>query len=216
MRFTALLLLAGLARAQAPQLEPLPIALPKPLFEGTPVNLKVPNLEKPLGKARPPFLAPAGTVNVAKGKSVTSSTSDPAVGDLEMITDGEKAGADGTYVELGPGVQWIQIDLKRKHTLYAIAVWHYHKAARVYNDVIVQTADDPDFITNVRTLFNNDHDNTAGIGIGRDLNYVETNEGKLIDAKGVVARYLRLYTNGNDTTPQNHYIEVEAYGRAAQ
>jgi len=212
MRFTTLLLLAGLAQAQGTKLEPLPISLPKPLFEGTPVNLKAPNLEKPLGKPRPPFLAPAGTVNVAKGKPVTSSTSDPAIGDLEMITDGEKAGTDGTYVELGPGVQWIQMDLKQKYTLYAIAIWHYHKAARVYSDVVVQTADDPDFITNVRTLFNNDHDNMAGVGIGRDMNYVETNEGKLIDAKGVVARYLRLYSNGNDTTPLNHYIEVEVYG----
>jgi hypothetical protein len=216
MRLTALLLGAWLAAAQAPKLEPLPISLPKPLFEGTPVNLRVPNLEKPLGRQRPPFLAPAGTTNVAKGKPVTSSTSDPAVGDLEMITDGEKAGTDGTYVELGAGVQWIQIDLKQKYTLYAIAIWHYHKAARVYYDVVVQTADDPDFITNVRTLFNNDHDNTAGVGIGRDMNYVETNEGKLIDAKGVVARYVRLYSNGNDTTPLNHYIEMEAYGRPAQ
>ena len=48
--FTALVALAPLF-AQA--LEPLPIVLPKPLFEGTPENLRVPNLEKPLGKPRP-------------------------------------------------------------------------------------------------------------------------------------------------------------------
>jgi hypothetical protein len=213
MRFSPFFVFASIACAQ---LAPLPIALPKPLFEGTPVNLKVPNLEKPLGKPRPPFLAPAGTANVAKGKPVTSSAADPTIGELEMITDGEKSGADGTYVELGQGVQWIVIDLKQKHTLYAIAVWHYHKAARVYSDIVVQVADDPDFLSNVRTIFNNDQDNTAGLGIGRDMNYVETNEGKLIDAKGVVARYLRLYSNGNDTTPLNHYVEVEAYGIAAK
>jgi hypothetical protein len=201
--------------AQAPKLEPLPIALPKPLFEGTPRNLKVPNLEKPTGKPRPPFLAPAGTTNVARGKPVTAG-SEPTVGELEMITDGDKAGTDGTYVEFGPGVQWIVIDLKQNYTLYAIAVWHYHKQARVYSDVIVQVADDPDFLTNVRTIFNNDQDNAAGMGIGHDLNYIETNEGKLIDAKGIVGRYLRLYSNGNETTPLNHYVEVEAYGIPAK
>lgn len=209
-------LFACLASAQAPKLEPLPIALPKPLFEGTPVNLKVLNLEKPLGKPRPPFLAPAGTTNVAKGKPVSSSTTDPAVGELEMITDGEKSGTDGTYVELGPGVQSVVIDLKQKYTLYAIGIWHFLKQARVYSDVVVQVADDPDFLSNVRTIFNNDPDNAAGMGIGKDMNYVETNEGKLIDAKGVVGRYLRLYTNGNNTTPQNHYVEVEAYGVPAR
>ena len=142
----------------------LPLALPKPLFEGTPPNLKVPNLEKLSSKPRPAFLAPAGTVNAARGKPVTSSVPDPTVGDLEMITDGDKSGLDGTYVELGTGVQWIVIDLKQKYTLYAIVVWHYHKQARVYSDVIVQVADDPDFLTNVRTIFNNDQDNAAGMG----------------------------------------------------
>jgi hypothetical protein len=207
-----LLILAGAAWAQPPKLNPLPIALPKPLFEGTPRNLKVANLEKMSDKPRPPFLAPAGTTNVARGRPVTSSVLDPAVGDLEMITDGEKSGLDGTYVELGPGVQWVAIDLKQKCTLYAVAVWHYHKQARVYSDVIVQVADDADFLTNVRTIFNNDPDNAAGMGIGHDQNYVETYEGKLIDAKGIIGRYIRLFSNGNDTTALNHYVEVEAYG----
>jgi hypothetical protein len=212
----SLILLIGAAWAQAPKLEPLPLALPKPLFEGTPPNLKIPHLEKLSGKPRPPFLAPAGTVNAARGKPVTSSVPDPTAGDLEMITDGDKSGLDGTYVELGTGVQWVVIDLKQKYNLYAIALWHYHKQARVYSDVIVQLADDPDFLTNVRTIFNNDQDNTAGMGIGHDLNYIETYEGKLIDAKGAVARYIRLYSNGNDTTAINHYVEVEAYGTPAQ
>lgn len=212
----SLIFLAGAAWAQAPKLEPLPLALPKPLFEGTPRNLKVANLEKLSGKPRAPFLAPAGTINAAHGKPVTSSVLEPAVGDLEMITDGDKSGLDGAYVELGSGVQWVVIDLKQKYTLYAIVVWHYHKQARVYSDVIVQVADDPDFLTNVRTIFNNDPDNAAGMGIGHDPNYVETYEGKLIDAKGMVGRYIRLYSNGNDTTALNHYVEVEAYGTPAQ
>ncbi len=208
-----LLLLAAAAFAQAPKLAPLPIVLPHPLFEGTPEPTNVPNLEKPLGRPRPPFLAPAGTSNVAKGKPVSSTDSEPVVGDLEMITDGVKTGRDGTYVELKPGVQSVVIDLEAKHAVYAILVWHYHKEARSYDDVIVQTADDPDFIVNVQTLFNNDSDNAAGFGIGKDRRYVETSEGKLIDARGVETRYLRLISNGSDKTRANHYVEVEVYGR---
>jgi len=207
------LLLTTIAAAQSPSLLPLPIVLPKPMFEGTPENLRVPHLEKPLGKPRPPFLAPLGTINVALGKTVTSSDSDPVVGNLDMITDGNKAGTDGSYVELKPGVQNIVIDLESRHTIYAILIWHYHKDPRVYSDVIVQVADDPDFIINGRTLFNNDYENTAGFGIGKDLNYVETAEGKLIDAKGSEARYVRLVSNGSNRSTANHYVEVEVYGR---
>lgn len=192
---------------------PIDIKLPKPMFVGTPTSTSVPNLEKPLGKPRPPFLAPAGTTNVALGKPVASSDEEPIIGDIEMITDGDMEAADGSYVELGPFVQNVTIDLEGMYEIYAIIVWHYHKQARVYFDVIVQVADDPDFITNVRTLFNNDIDNSAGIGVGKDMHYTETNEGKLIDAKGVKARYVRLYSNGNTGNDLNHYIEVAVYGK---
>ena len=52
-----------------------------------------------------------------------------------------------------------------------------------------------------------------GQGIGKDMNYVETAEGKLIDARGIQARYIRLYSNGNTNNDLNHYVEVEVYGK---
>ena len=173
-------------------LVPIEIELPKPMFIGTPQDTRVPNLEKPLGKPRPPFLAPEGTKNVALGKPVSSSDEEPIIGEIDYITDGDKEAADGCYVELGPFVQHVTIDLEAVHKIYAIVIWHYHKQAVVYYDVVAQVADDPDFITNVKTLFNNDIDNSAGLGVGTDLHYTETHEGKLIDAKGVKARYVRL------------------------
>jgi hypothetical protein len=205
------------AQSAAPaEMVPIEIVLPKPMFVGTPQDTKVANLEKPLGKARPPFLAPAGTTNVALEKSVAGSDEEPIIGEIEMITDGDKEAADGSYVELAPFVQHITIDLEAMQEIYAIVIWHYHKQARVYFDVVVQVADDPDFITNVRTLFNNDIDNSAGIGVGEDMHYTETNEGKLIDAKGVKARYVRLYSNGNTGNDLNHYIEVAVYGKPVE
>ncbi|HYW48533.1 MAG TPA: hypothetical protein VE959_37060 [Bryobacteraceae bacterium] len=204
---------ASSAAAQSMSLQPLPIVLPKPLFEGTPEPVSVPNLEKALGKPRPPFLAPAGTANVALHKLVTSSDSSPLIGDLDMVTDGNTAGTDGTYVELKAGMQTVTIDLEAPHTIYAILIWHYLKEARSYKGVVVQVADDPDFISDVRTLFNNDNDNSSGFGIGTDRRYVETAEGKLIDAKGVVARYVRLASQGSDRTQGSHYVEVEVFGK---
>ena len=197
---------------------PIDIKLPKPMFVGTPQDTKVPNLEKPIGKARPPFLAPEGTKNVALGKPIASSDEEPIIGEIEMITDGDKEAADGSYVELGPFVQNVTIDLGAIYEIYAIVAWHYHKQARVYFDVVVQVADDADFITNVKTVFNNDIDNSAGLGVGKDMHYTETNEGKLFDvlSQGIKARYVRLYSNGNTSNDLNHYIEVEVYGKPVQ
>ena len=182
------------------------------MFVGTPQNIRVPNLEKPLGRSRDPFLAPIGTTNVAFGKPITSTDEEPIIGEISMITDGDKEAADGSYVELGPFLQSVIVDLGDEHDIYAILVWHFHKQACVYYDVVVQISNDPDFI-NATTLFNNDHDNSSGLGVGKDMHYVETSEGKLIDAKGNRARYIRLNSNGNSSNDLNHYIEVEVWGK---
>jgi hypothetical protein len=220
---------------------------------------------------------PAGATNVALKKRVTASDSDPVPGSLELITDGDKDGTDGSYVGFGPGKQWVQIDLGNDHAIHAIAVWHYHAEARVYRGVVVQVSDDPDFIKNVQTIFNNDQNNSLGLGTGKqwvqvdlgkeyaiyavvlwhyhsegrvyhavvgqvsddpdfiknvqtifnndqnnslglgagkDYEYIETNEGRLIDAKGVKGRYVRFYSKGNTSNEMNHYTEIEVFGKA--
>ena len=210
-----LTLALGLNGALADNLVPLKTELPPPLFVGTPVPISLPNLEPARDGKRPDFMVPAGTVNLAKGKKVTASDNDPATGTLDLVTDGDKAGDEGSWVELGPGKQWVQIDLATEGTLSAIIVWHFHQQARVYLDVVVQVSDDPDFKTGVTTLFNNDANNDLGFGAGKDYAYIETYEGKLIDAKGVKGRYVRLYSNGNTTNKLNHYIEVEVFGKPA-
>jgi hypothetical protein len=182
------------------------------MFVGTPRNIKTPNLEVVTGKPRGPFYVPKGTLLLSAKKPVTSSDTQPVIGELAFVTDGEKSGEDGYFVELGPGSQWVQIDLGASFVLNAILVWHYHGQARVYRDVAVQVSDDKDFLKGVVTVFNNDHDNTLGLGLGRDKEYIETNEGRLIDPKGVKGRYLRLWSAGNTSNDMNHYVEVEVYG----
>jgi F5/8 type C domain-containing protein len=210
----AALFLTG-AIAQAQDKVPLKIELPKPLFVGTPVPVKLPNLEPARQGKRPDFMVPAGTTNLAAGKKVTSSDTEPVIGTLDLITDGDKAGDEGSWVELGPGKQWVQIDLGQSAEVYAILVWHFHSQARAYRGMVVQVSDDATFAQGVQTVFNSDYENVSGQGAGKDLAYMESYEGKLIDAKGVKGRYVRLYTNGNTTNKLNHYVEVEVFGKPA-
>lgn len=201
------LIIAATAFADAP----LQIEFPRPKVTRTPVPVSLPNLEPP-NKPQPQILVPDGTVNLAADKSATSSDPYPIIGDLTLLTDGDKDSEEGYYVELGEGLQWVQIDLEESAALQAVVVWHYHGQARAYHDVIVQVSDDPEFKTGVTTLFNNDHDNSSGLGKGSDPAYIETNRGRVIAARGAVARYVRLMSNGNSSDSLNHYIEVEVFG----
>ncbi len=216
MAIVVVSVLAFSLQAVAQEMVPIKIDLPKPMFIGTPTPMDIPKLEKPSGKARPPFMAPKGTMNVAADKPVTASDDMPVIGEIDMVTDGDKEASDGSYVELGPFLQHVTVDLEKKNNIYAIIMWHFHKQPRVYFDVIVQVADDPDFTTNVQTLYNNDLDNSAGLGVGEDWHYVETSEGKLIDAKGVQGRYVRCYSNGNNSNDLNHWIELAVFGKPAE
>jgi len=207
------------AASPGPGEEAVDIKLPKPMFVSTPRNLKPsPTLEPFNGNPRPAFYAPKGTKNIALKKKVTSSDTEPIIGELAFVTDGDKEAGDGSFVELAPGKQWVQIDLGEAADIYAMLIWHYHAEPRVYHDVIVQVADDPKFAKDVKTLFNNDFDNSSGLGTGKNLEYIDDYRGKLIDAKDaqsrpIRGRYVRLYSKGNTSNDQNQYIEVEVYGK---
>jgi hypothetical protein len=212
--FVLALLLAPTAALAQNQVV-LKTQLPPPLFVGTPVPLHVTNLEPPMRGKRPDFYVPAGTINLAKNKKISASDNNPNVGTLDMVVDGDKDGNEGSWVELGPGKQWVQIDLAKKASISAILIWHFHSQARVYRDVVVQVSDDPTFKTGVTSIFNSDISNELGLGTGKNQNYIETYQGKLIDAKGAKGRYVRLYSNGNTANKLNHYIEVEVWGKPA-
>ena len=204
---------AAEAAAPAGDMETIVPEFPKPMFIGTPVPAALPNLEKPdPDKVVKELKVPKGTVLVSKGKPVTSSDPAPIIGDLPLVTDGDPDGADGSFVELAPGPQWVQIDLEKPTAIQKILMWHYHKQAQAYVDVIVQISDDAEFKTGVTTVFNSDHDNTLTLGEGKDPAYIETNHGRVIEGKGTKGRYVRLYSNGNTSNEMNHYCEVFVYG----
>ncbi len=209
---TLLFFLTNQILAADQQLSPLPLKLPTATLRGTPEDLpKGPMIEIYTEKKRPDFLAPAGVKNVAFGKGITASTQ-PFSGTLPQITDGKREPYDEDVVEFRKGTQWVQLDLEKEYPIYALVLWHDHRYIQVFQDVAVQAADDPDFTKNVRTIFNNDTDNSSGLGIGTDKEYFEKNEGKLIDMKGAKARYLRFYSRGlHEKAGLNAYQEIEVY-----
>ena len=198
--------------AMAEDMEPIKIELPEAFFGGTPLDYWGPNLEPEDYKDRKPFLAPKGTAIISKGKPVTASA-DPTVGELKQITDGDKDYAKTSLVELPEGLQWVQIDLGKSSNIYAVLVWHFHEGKRVYFDLVAQVSDDPNFKEGVTTIYNNDFDNSAGLGVGEDKEYLESNKGRLIDAKGVKGRYVRIYGKGSTANDFNHFIEVDVWGK---
>ena len=204
---SALALAATASAANAP----LKVEVPKPLFAGTPRPISLANLE-PANTKRADIMVAPDVKLLSKGKKVTSSDSLPVIGELSFITDGDKTGIDGAYVELGPNTQWVQVDLGSSAKIAAVAVWHFHSQARVYHDVVIQISDDAEFKKGVTTIFNTDDDNSSKLGKGADKSYVETNNGRVVDAKNASGRYVRLYSNGNTSDELNHYCEVEVFG----
>ena len=69
-------------------------------------------------------------------------------------------------------------------------MWHDHRYIQITRDVIVQVSDDPEFQKDVTTVYNNDLDNSSKQGPGKDKEYFETKWGKIVDAKGVILKFL--------------------------
>jgi hypothetical protein len=210
---------AGKDTAAAPSsgnLVPLAIKLPAPAFKGTPKDVQLSSYVEPLSdKPRPLMMVPASLKNIAPGAKITCSDKNAMPDALAKLTDGDKEAGEQSIIYLRKGAQWVQMDFGSGQEVFAVVIWHAHNTAKVYHAVVVQVADDPDFIQNVRTVFNNDQENKSGLGVGTDREYFETHEGRLIDAKGIKARYMRFYSKGSTESALNEYTEIEVYGRPA-
>lgn len=205
------------ASLQADELVPLKPKLPAPAFVGTPKDIPAgANIEPPSKTPKPPLMIPGDARNVAPGSKITCSDSNATATALAKLTDGDKEAFDTSIVLLRKGTQYVQFDLGSAQEIFAIVFWHAHDTPKVYRDVIVQVADDAGFTENVRTLFNNDIDNSSNRGIGADREYFETYEGRTVDAKGAKARFVRLYSKGSTDSALNEYTEVEIYARPAK
>ena len=151
--------------------------------------------------------------NLAAGRTPTASTTFTNIG---RITDGDLT--TNNYSDSYPtaGLQWIQLDLGSSKDMNNIKLWHYFGDARKYHDVIVQVSNDSSFSTGVTTVYNNDTNNSAGRGTGKDTEYSETSSGLSIEFNTISARYVRFYSNGSTSNNYNHYVEAQISYEANQ
>jgi len=212
----ALLFAASIRAADTESTVPLALNLPLHTLKGTPEDLPSgPNIEPASDEAPPPIKVPKGVTNVAANKPVTSSIP-PYSGALFQITDGKKEPIDDDAVEFKKGTQWVQVDLGKSFAIHAIAMWHDHRYVQVMHDVILQVSDDSEFKSGVTTLFNNDTDNSSGLGVGTDREYFELQFGRVVPAKGIKARYVRGYIKGSNQAVINCWQEIEVYALPAK
>ncbi len=202
------------------KMELLKPRVPKPFLDGrwlqyNQMRRQKPDAEDLVEGPWPEFRVPKGSVNLALKKPVTASEGSPIIGELSQITDGDDAGAKSSVVEIGPGLQWVQVDLEVSCAVYAILVWHDCGGPNLARDVIVHVSDDPQFKRGVFNVFNNDQDGSAGLGKGKDREYIEAHFTKIMDARGVRGRYVRVYGGGDFWHDSNRFIEIEAWGLPA-
>jgi hypothetical protein len=212
-------LVAADAPAPAAGMAQLILKLPAPAFKGTPMDIPTNSYTEPYpdpDKPRAPIMVPAGLKNVAEGAKITCSDKNATPDMLAKIIDGDKEASEQGIIYLRKGTQWVELDFGSPQEIFAIVLWHAHNTAKVYHDVVIQLADDEDFTKNVQIIFNNDQDNTSGLGVGTDREFFETHEGRLIPVKGLKGQYLRSYTKGSTESALNEYTEIEVYGRPAK
>ena len=65
-------------------------------------------------------------------------------------------------------------------------------------------------------MYNNDTDNSSGLGVGTDREYFEMEFGRVVAGKGVKARYVRGYTKGSSQSALNCWQEIEVYALPRQ
>ncbi len=164
------------------------------------------------------------TVNVALGKpATTNATNIINNAPLSTLTDGVKTNDKYMLISVSDGPKWVQVDLTQSYPISRINIrndWGSSSATyRTGRDHIVQVSNDPTFATGVTTVFNNDTNNSSGLGAGLDAEYLEPSDGSgknILLTSPLNARYVRVWANGHvrvtqDVNLVNTPVEIEVY-----
>jgi Na+-transporting NADH:ubiquinone oxidoreductase subunit C len=180
---------------------------------------------------RPAYLLSQGFKNLALNKPVTTNVEPEAVqhNSLKVVTDGDynsKSPKSFVGLQNWGETPYVQIDLGKVCSLYTVGVWHYFPGP-IYTDVIIQTANDKDFKTNLKTIYNNDFDGSTYKDPDRktleDFNwcYPASKFGELAPAKkdlkpgGWKGRYVRVYSDKAfyEEGMEARFVEISVWGK---
>lgn len=120
------------------------------------------------------------------------------------------------YLEFGAdnntNGSYLQIDLGKTELIKKIRLYRYWKDGRTYRNTVIAVSNDENFY-NYKVIYNTDTNNVHGLGAGTDATYGESSAGKAFVFEDTMARYVRIYNNGqNDSKTTNHVVEVQVYG----
>ena len=158
-----------------------------------------------------------GLRNLAFGQPVSQTGDAGYDSGSSLATDGNMRNAAW---DIGPKAtgHYRQVDIGGPWNIDSLRVWHELSDSRRirYKDVVIRLSTTADFSSDVTTVFNNDLDNSLGLGAGTDGEYDETESGKIVHFPPTRARYIRLHTYGNNHDDQNRLLEVMVGQRAPQ
>ena len=151
-----------------------------------------------------------GMRNVAFGRSVSQSGDAEYDADSSKATDGNLRNGAWDIAPAENQTRYAQVDIGEPWNIDSLRVWHEARDDRRvrYKDVVFRLSTTADFSRDVTTVFNNDLDDSAGLGRGGDGEYDETETGKIVHFPPTRARYIRLYSHGNLYDVQNRLSEV--------
>lgn len=134
---------------------------------------------------------------------------------VSSITDGK----GGSFHTVGADrLTWLYLDLGKAYTVDKVATkfWNDHTFK-----VIIQVATNDTFTENVYTVFNNDRDNSVGVGKGYDGTYQDKGLGEDINAMNVFAfypvsaRYVRVWAeNTRESKRYSLWEEIQVFSAA--
>ena len=140
----------------------------------------------------------AEATNLALGKPVTASFSEPSAGSLDLVTDGKING----HLGHGDGDgEWVQVDLGTVEEIGLVRIWHYWRDGRAYCGNRLAVSAGGEFAGEETVVFDS---RTGGM-------YPETEQGQLFVFEPVRARYIRNWLVDNTANPSRQWVEIEAY-----
>lgn len=159
-------------------------------------------------------------INLALNKPVTTNAENTT--NLSRVTDGLKDDRNGYFLSsVADGPKYVQVDLGESASIVRLHLtndWGSPGNERINHDVIVQLSNDAAFASGVHTVFNNDADNSSGLGAGTDAEYQESPAGKsIVLVSPIEARYVRVWGNGHTRVHTNEHhsvitpVELEVY-----
>jgi|GEM_PF-3600447 len=161
------------------------------------------------------------TYNAAAGKTGITTNGTIANGaPLSYLTDGDRHNQSYVLIALDGSPRWVQVDLGKEVPIVELNLVNDYSTSRTGRDIIMQLSNDPSFATGVTTVFNNDADNSSGLGIGTDAEYLEPSDGSgktVTLSEPVLAQYVRVWSYGHlrtgetDYRPVNTPVEIEVY-----